>query len=125
MSVRIWMPVVALAIGACSSRSAPAPATGRVIVALTIDWEGAYLSPEGLDALEQLRTRFAGAPLTHYISAAYFTKQEQDPKAVSWIQEAVQQGDELAVHLHAWRTLARRVGSSPSSPRRSSAAPTS
>ncbi|MEJ7599667.1 MAG: hypothetical protein WKG01_17300 [Kofleriaceae bacterium] len=104
---------MALAIGACSSRSAPAPATGRVIVALTIDWEGAYLSPEGLDALEQLRTRFAGAPLTHYISAAYFTKQEQDPKAVSWIQEAVQQGDELAVHLHAWRTLAKASGIEP------------
>ena len=109
MSVRIWLSVVlapfVLAFG-CSSKPAPAPATGQIVVAITIDWEGAYLSPDGLDALDALRTRFGGAPLTHFLSAAYFTKSEPDPQTVTWIREAVRPGDEAAVHLHAWRSLA-------------------
>lgn len=90
------------------SRSTPAPpaVTGRVIVALTIDWEGAYLSPEGLDALDELRLVFGTAPLTHFISAGYFTKAEPDPSLVQWITEGVRPGDEVAVHLHAWKSLA-------------------
>jgi hypothetical protein len=107
MSARFWtFLALALALG-CSSKPSPAPATGRIVVAITIDWEGAYLSPDGLDALEALRNRFAGAPLTHFMSAAYFTKPEPDPQTVTWIREAVRAGDEAAVHLHAWRSLAQ------------------
>lgn len=90
------------------SRPTPTPpaVNGRVIVALTIDWEGAYLSPEGLDALDELRVVFGTAPLTHFISAGYFTKPGPDPSLVQWIREGVRPGDEVAVHLHAWKSLA-------------------
>lgn len=89
------------------------PAKGQIVVALTIDWEGAYLSPEGLDALDEFRKSQGPAPLTHFVSAAYFTKERQDPKAVASITQAVRTGDELAVHLHAWRSLARASGVEP------------
>jgi hypothetical protein len=87
-----------------------------VVVALTIDWEGAYLAPEGLDALEQLRGRVGDAPMTHFVSAAYFTKEPRDGQnamVAATISRAVRKGDELALHLHAWKSLALAGGLPP------------
>src|SRR4051812_46735008 len=94
--------LAALAAGGCS----PGP-RGRIVVAITIDWEGAYLSPDGLDALDEVRRTLDPAPMTHFVSAAYFTKDRPDPRAAATIAQEVRKGDELAVHLHAWRSLAR------------------
>jgi hypothetical protein len=111
MPARTWAHLAALVIGsACSS---PAPAKGRIVVALTIDWEGAYLSPDGLDALDELRRGLGPLPLTHFVSAAYFTKDRPDPAAAATLTAAVHQGDEVAVHLHAWRSLAKASGLEP------------
>ena len=108
-SPRALLPALfaGLLISGCSRAKPAEPAVkGRVIVALTIDWEGAYLSPEGLDALDELRVVFGPAPLTHFISAGYFTKATPDPSLIQWITEGVRPGDEVAVHLHAWKSLA-------------------
>jgi hypothetical protein len=126
MPARIWACLPALVVAGCSSskeapaKEAPAkeapPAAagkGRVVVAITIDWEGAYLSTEGLEALDALRKGLGPVPLTHFVSAAYFTKAEPDSTAASTIQRAVVKGDELAVHLHAWRSLAKASGIEP------------
>jgi predicted deacetylase len=86
---------------------------GRIVVALTIDWEGAYLSPDGLDALDEFRRAHGPVPLTHFVSAAYFTKDHPDPTTVATLTEAVRKGDELALHLHAWRSLAKASGIEP------------
>jgi hypothetical protein len=104
------LAVLGLGLG-CSSSSSPAK--GHVVVALTIDWEGAYVSPDGLDAIDELRRGFGPAPLTHFISAGYFTKDQPDPTAVASITQAVHKGDELAVHLHGWRSLAKASGIEP------------
>ncbi|MDB4959944.1 MAG: hypothetical protein JWO36_7513 [Myxococcales bacterium] len=104
---------VALVLAACSQSGSESAATkGRVVVAVTIDWEGAYLSPEGLDALDALRKRLQ-APITHFVSAAYFTKEPVDPTTISSITEVVHRGDELALHVHAWRSLAKASGIEP------------
>jgi hypothetical protein len=112
MPARIWAYLVALAALGCSS-SAPPAARGRVVVALTIDWEGAYLSAEGLDALDELRRALGPVPVTHFVSAAYFTKEQPDPGAAATIRRSIRDGDELAVHLHAWRSLAKAAGLQP------------
>jgi predicted deacetylase len=102
-----WACAVMLS-AACSRTSAPPEqAHGRIVVALTIDWEGAVLSSESLDAIDELRKVVPDAPLTHFVSAAYFTKAHPDPTIVDTLGAAVRKGDELAVHLHAWRSLAK------------------
>ncbi|HWU90166.1 MAG TPA: hypothetical protein VN253_23040 [Kofleriaceae bacterium] len=122
MLARICTYLAIMAAGGCSSSSssssssqatAPPSAKGRVVVALTIDWEGAYLSPDGLDALDELRRGIGAAPLTHFVSAAYFTKDHPDPAAATTIQRSVREGDELALHLHGWRSLAKASGIEP------------
>src|SRR5215213_3511846 len=100
MPARIWACLAVLVLSGCSSakdtskesskdsKESPRASAGkgRVVVALTIDWEGAYLSTEGLEALDELRKGLGPVPLTHFVSAAYFTKAEPDTTVTSTIQ---------------------------------------
>jgi hypothetical protein len=102
------------AVAGCSSskkggdKDKPAAATaGRLYVAVTIDWEGAYFSGDALDALDGLREKLgADIPLTHFLCAAYFSKAEVDPAAVENLKTSVRPGDEVGLHLHLWKSLA-------------------
>jgi predicted deacetylase len=109
----MYPAVIALAGVLCGCSSPRARSQGRVVVAITVDWEGAAFTPEGLDALDELRKRIQPAPITHFVSAAYFTKERPEARATAYLTEAVRPGDELAVHLHAWRSLARASGIEP------------
>jgi hypothetical protein len=97
--------VLALLVFAACSRSAE---EGRVVVAVSVDWEGAELNPDGLDAIDFLRKRVPG-PMTHFVSAAYFTKAEPEP-VLATLAEMLKPADELAIHLHAWSSLAKASG---------------
>jgi hypothetical protein len=98
-----------IALAACSD---PGP-RGEIVVAVTVDWEGAYVSPEGIDAIEALRASQPGLRVTHFVSAAYFTKSEPPEDVDATLRAAVQRDDELAVHLHGWTSLARAAGIEP------------
>jgi hypothetical protein len=71
------------------------------------------MSSEALDAIDATRKSFGGAPITHFVSVAYFTKATPDPTATDTLTAAVHPGDEVAVHLHAWRSLAQASGVTP------------
>lgn len=113
MVSRIWvlLAVAAMMGGACSARRGDAP--GAVVVAITVDWEGAAMPVDDLDALDELRRQLGQVPLTHFVAAAYFVKPKPDPAAGATLARAVKPGDELAVHLHGWRSLARAAGVEP------------
>jgi hypothetical protein len=83
------------------------------VVALTIDWEGADLATEAFAALDDLRRNLDGVPLTHFVSAAYFTDPALESAAVASIRAAVRADDELAVHAHLWRSLVEAAGVTP------------
>ena len=94
---------------------------GHILVSVTVDWEGAYLSEDGLDMLDALRRRLPEVPFTHFVSAGYFTTRSvatkteptSEPPAGESLQPAtelkaqVKPGDELAIHVHAWGSLVR------------------
>jgi hypothetical protein len=110
-----WLCTCALLL-ACSSSKGPAkaPPTGKLYVAVTMDWEGAYFSGEALDALDALRGKLgADVPLTHFVCAAYLSKAEPDPDAVETLRSAIRPGDELALHLHLWKSLATTAAIEP------------
>jgi hypothetical protein len=101
----------ALAVMGCSS--APPAERHHIVVALTVDWEGAYVSRDGLDELASLRGRLDGAPMTHFVSAAYLTKKTPDPALAPELVAAAARGDEIAMHLHVWSSIARAAGITP------------
>ena len=96
---------VAALVFACACSDAEDAA--RPAVALTIDWEGAFVSKDGLAAIDDLREQLGNPPITHFLSSAYFAKRGN---ARELIAAAIRPGDEVAVHLHAWRTLAEASG---------------
>jgi hypothetical protein len=85
-----------------------------VSVAVTVDWEGGYFSEEGLDAMDAFRKSVPDAPLTHFITPAYFTKPNAVPARVAdEIKAVLRPNDEVALHVHAWRSLVTRAGVTP------------
>ena len=109
MRWHLRVAVAALALAGCARGGHG----GRIVVAITLDWEGAYIAPEGLDALDELRRRVPDAPVTHFVCAAYFTKDHPDLEAGHNLSESIRAGDELATHLHVWKSLARSSGVTP------------
>lgn len=102
--------VAALFACACSD-SQPTTNRGHLVVAVTVDWEGIAITDEALAALDALRANRT-VPITHFVSAAYFTRPGNDT-AVAALRRAVRPGDELAVHLHAWSSLVEASGVEP------------
>ena len=102
-----------LALVACSPRATDERAPGRIVVALTVDWEGAYLAQDGVEALDALRNTLHDVAFTHFVSAAYFTKREPDADVAAFLAYAHAAHDEVAVHLHGWRSLAVASGVEP------------
>lgn len=80
---------------------------------MTIDWEGAEVSAEAFNSLDALRETLGDAPMTHFMSAAYFTRDLLAPAVVTGIADEVRPNDELAIHLHTWRSLVLAAGVTP------------
>jgi len=104
------LALVLAAAAACSSPAAP-PA-GRVVMVLTVDWEGVELSADGFAAIDALRGKLGGVPITHFVSAAYATRASRGDLAAA-IDRGVHADDELAVHLHGWASLAQAASIAP------------
>src|SRR5437868_5197813 len=72
----------------------PAPGSVRLIVSLT--WEGRDLQAHNVDALTAFRTAHPELPLAHFVSPAYFLKQDIDPaKAAATIRGTMREGDRI------------------------------
>jgi hypothetical protein len=83
----------------------------RVILTVSVDWEGGSLRDTNLAALEALRRDLPGVPFTHLMNAAYYTRAGADPAEVTaGIKRGFQAGDELGLHIHAYRSLIEAAG---------------
>lgn len=78
---------------------------GKVIVTLSVDWEGRSLYAHNLKAMERLRNRFKSLPITHFFNAAYFTRQSSPAMLLPRIKKTMEPQDEIGLHIHCWRSL--------------------
>jgi hypothetical protein len=100
-------------VAACGSSAGQAPAQRAppsparpVFVTVSVDWEGAYFDEDGLAALTRFRDENPDVPLTHFVCAAYYTKPgAAADEVMHFLRAHVRDGDETALHLHAWRSL--------------------
>ncbi|MES2854251.1 MAG: hypothetical protein V4692_00230 [Bdellovibrionota bacterium] len=86
---------------------APAAASARGIeFTVSVDWEGRDLSETNLQAMRDFRDKYPDIHLVHFLNAAYFTKPGVNADEVrSKIQSVLRPGDELGLHIHAWKYL--------------------
>lgn len=111
-----WMAATVVAlwtIGCSSDHAASDVRRGRIVTAITVDWEGAYGSRDGQAALIELQAKLGGAPLTHFVSAAYFVRGAADSEVAQFLAAQASGGSELAMHLHAWSSVVRAAGIEP------------
>ena len=87
----------------------------KVVVLISVDWDGHSLLPENIGAMAAFRAMpdFRHIPLTHFLSAGYFSLSEQ----ASWrvIRPEIRRGmrlniDECALHVHCYRSLLEGAG---------------
>ena len=83
----------------------------RVILTVSVDWEGGSLRDTNLAALDALRRELPGVPLTHFLNAAYYTRAGANSEEVTaGIKRGLQPGDELGLHIHPYRSLVEAAG---------------
>jgi hypothetical protein len=74
-------------------------------------WEGSHIRSHNITALQEFRRRFGGIPLTHFISPAYFLRDDKNgEKSETLIRSTILVQDELGLVLHPWRSLAAKSG---------------
>jgi hypothetical protein len=102
---------------ACAGLSRPAPPGGqpatapRVILTVSVDWEGGSLRDSNLAALETLRRELPGVPFTHFLNGAYYTRSGAVADEVTaGIRRGLLPGDELGLHIHPYRSLVEAAG---------------
>ena len=100
--------VVLILLAAGCTRRGP---QRKVRIVVSVDWEGAHLHGEDLDAMVAFRDAFLDVRLTHLLNAAYFLKDGADAGAVAAkIRSVIRPGDETGLHVHPWRSLVEAAG---------------
>ncbi len=78
----------------------------KVIVVVSVDWEGRSLLTENLDLIADFRQRYPDVPMQHFLNAAYYTRAEADVvDTTQTIQRVLLPFDEHGLHVHAWHSL--------------------
>src|SRR5262245_3571377 len=102
-------------------------AMAKVIITLTCDWDaldyaytdraGKSCTPPdrfngGVGAITRFHELFGGAiPITHFICPAYFArKSPNESKYADGIKALAKAGDEIALHIHCWKSLVEACG---------------
>ncbi len=78
----------------------------RIIFCLTADWEGEHFND--LNDFKGIRKHIGlDIPMTHFITASYFTKKLNNP--AEKILSAITKDDEIALHVHCLRSLIKKA----------------
>ena len=78
----------------------------KILVVVSVDWEGRSLLDENLNLMKSLRSFHPDVPLQHFLNAVYFTKEGADiNQTEKKIHSVLLPDDEYVNHDHAWNSL--------------------
>ncbi len=82
----------------------------NLILLASIDWEGAEIKQDNIDAIKKFNESHHDVPFTHFICPSYFTRGFDTPKISELIKSAIKPNDEIALHIHCWESLITAAG---------------
>lgn len=83
-----------------------------VTVTLSADWDGHDLRDENVGAIEHFAAwrQQHGVPMTHFVCPSYFSNGQNVAQNANQIRRGMIPGDEVAIHVHGWRSLLQQAG---------------
>lgn len=91
------------------SSDRPEP-NARIIVTISVDWEGMNLLEENLAVFEAFREGYPDVPLTQFLNAAHYCRDESAESITRKIRRVIREEDEVGLHIHCWRSLVEAAG---------------
>ena len=78
----------------------------KITVYMTVDWEGATLDNENLEAIQSFRKKYPHIAMLQLITPSYWLRPEVDKTAISaQIKSTFLPIDQVGLHLHGWKSL--------------------
>jgi hypothetical protein len=88
----------------------------KIVVVVSVDWEGRSLLAENLELIAAFRQRHPDVPIQHFLNPAYYTRAGIDAaRTTRAIRQVLLPEDEHGLHLHAWHGLISAAGVTPRS----------
>ncbi|MEQ8765716.1 MAG: hypothetical protein RL885_17460 [Planctomycetota bacterium] len=84
---------------------------GKLIVTVSVDWEGRSVDDENVSAMVRLRERFPKVPYTQFLNAGYYTHEDAEAEQIDQrIRKTMLDADEIGLHIHCWKSLIEASG---------------
>jgi hypothetical protein len=95
-----WILVCSHAIAETATESA------KITVYVTVDWEGASLDNDNLEAIQDFRKKYPHIAMLQLITPSYWVRPEANKDAISMqIKSTFLPIDQVGLHLHGWKSL--------------------
>lgn len=93
----------------CVAEQAPQPQ--KIVIYMTVDWEGVSLEQENIEAMQQFRKKFSYIPMLQLLNPAYFVREGVNVQTIATtIRSTFLPSDKHGLHVHAWKSLVNHCG---------------
>lgn len=87
------------------------PHPKKMIIYMTVDWEGVSLEQENIAAMQAFRKKFLHIPMLQLLNPAYFVRDGVNTETIaSKIRSTFLPNDTHGLHVHAWKSLVHYCG---------------
>ena len=83
----------------------------KMLIYVTVDWEGRSLDEENIEAMQEFRKKFPKIPILQLLNAAYFVRgHSYNNRLTQTIKSTFLPTDTQGLHVHAWKSLTKHCG---------------
>lgn len=83
----------------------------KMIIYMTVDWEGVSLAQENIAAMQAFRKKFPHIPMLQLLNPVYFVREGVNTETIATtIRSTFLPNDTHGLHVHAWKSLVNYCG---------------
>lgn len=90
---------------------APKETPKKMLLYMTVDWEGRSLNEANIEAMQSFRQKFPHIPMLQLLNPAYFVRDHgYNERLTDIIKSTFLPEDTQGLHVHAWKSLTTHCG---------------